>query len=51
MKTVADPGRVLNELREWPEGLLINWSELACRHNVPGRNAGQVERICKEAQC
>lgn len=37
-----DTGTVLNELREWPEGVRINWSEFARRHNVPGRNAGQV---------
>ena len=36
-----DTGTVLNELREWPEGVRINWSEFARRHNVPGRNAGR----------
>jgi len=28
--------------QERPEGRVINWSEFACLHKVPGKNAGQV---------
>ena len=37
-----DTNAVLNDLNQWPEGVHINWSDFARKHNVPGRNAGQV---------
>ena len=37
-----DTNAVLNDLNQWPEGVCINWSDFARKHNVPGRNAGQV---------
>ena len=37
-----DTNAVLNDLNQWPEGVRINWSDFARKHNVPGRNAGQV---------
>jgi len=37
-----DTQSVLRDLQEWPEGRVINWSEFARLHQVPGKNAGQV---------
>ena len=31
-------------MREWPVGKVINWSEFAREHNIPGRNGGQVAK-------
>ena len=33
---------VLQELRQWPQDMQINWSSFARSHGVPGRNGGQV---------
>ena len=32
----------LLEVQMWPESQQMNWSEIARRHNVSGRNGGQI---------
>ena len=33
---------VLQDLRQWPQDVQINWSSFARSHRVPGKNGGQV---------
>lgn len=35
---------LLSELQNWPHNTRINWSEVARRHEIPGRNGGQVAK-------
>jgi len=35
---------LLKELQTWPTNTLINWSEIARKHKIPGRNGGQVAK-------
>ena len=37
-----DTDAVLEAAREWPDSTPINWTAFARKHNVPGRNCGQV---------
>ena len=39
-----DKEQVLADLRQWPVGNTINWSEFARQHSIPGRNGGQVAK-------
>ena len=39
---VWDKKQVLADLQSWPTGKIINWTQFANDHNVPGRNAGQI---------
>ena len=39
-----DKERVLADLRDWPIGSIINWSEFARHHGIPGKNGGQVAK-------
>jgi hypothetical protein len=32
----------LQDLRQWPEDVQINWSSFARSHGVPGKNGGQI---------
>ena len=35
---------LLRELQTWPTNTLINWSEIARKHQIPGRNRGQIAK-------
>lgn len=37
-----DSNAVLQDLRQWPQDVQINWSSFARSHGVPGKNGGQV---------
>ena len=37
-----DKEHLLVQLKNWPQGQIINWSALAREFNIPGRNNGQV---------
>ena len=37
-----DTDAIVKEVQMWPESQQMNWSEIARRHNVPGRNGGQI---------
>ena len=37
-----DKGGLLNRLQNWPEGEVINWTQLGREWNVPGENKGQT---------
>ena len=37
-----DKEGLLDKLKNWPEGIIINWSEIAREFNVPGLNGGQT---------
>ena len=39
---IWDKEQVLADLRSWPTGKVLNWTQFAKEHNVPGHNAGQV---------
>ena len=40
---------VLEDLRQWPQDVQINWSSFARSHRVPGKNGGQtVKEFAKE---
>ena len=44
-----DKEGLLNTLHNWPEGELINWTQVASEWNVPGSNRGQiVKEFAKE---
>ena len=34
--------KVLSELKNWPEGTYVNWTELATKEGVKGNNKGQI---------
>ena len=37
-----DIEEALTELENFPPDKKINWSEMATKHNIPGKNSGQV---------
>ena len=37
-----DTESVLAEARAWPDSKKMNWTAFARKHNIPGKNAGQV---------
>ena len=37
-----DKEGLLDKLKDWPEGIIINWSEIAREFNIPGSNGGQI---------
>ena len=39
---IWDSNAVLQDLRQWPQDVQINWSSFARSHGVPGKNGGQV---------
>ena len=39
-----DKEKAATDLREWPIGSIINWSDFAGQHSIPGRNGGQVAK-------
>ena len=39
-----DKENVIEDLRQWPVGKIINWSEFARKHGTAGKNAGQVAK-------
>ena len=39
-----DKEKAITDLREWPNGSVINWSDFARQHGIPGRNGGQVAK-------
>jgi len=38
-------------VREWPQDQGINWSEVARKHNVPGKNGEQIMKTVAEECC
>ena len=44
-----DKSGLLDKLQNWPEGEIINWTQLASEWNIPGENKGQtVKEYAKE---
>ena len=41
-KHTWDTAAIVEEVQKWPENQHMNWTEIARRHNVPGRNGGQI---------
>ena len=37
-----DKEGLLDKLKNWPNGSIINWSEIAREFNIPGLNGGQT---------
>ena len=43
-----DTDAIVKEMREWPQNQGVNWSEVARKHNVPGKNGGQIMKTIAE---
>ena len=39
-----DKDSLLAELKDWPSDVIVNWSEIARKYNIPGSNRGQVAK-------
>ena len=39
-----DKEGLLQRLRDWPEGEIVNWTQLATEFNIPGSNRGQTAK-------
>ena len=43
-----DMDAIVKEMREWPQDQGVNWSEVARKHNLPGKNGGQIMKTIAE---